>query len=129
MVTQNYTFIRQLTVRRFSKNEGDKKIVRKLAPSNPDVINTPRKDGSTPRKAAPITPRNEISNHPGNTTPRNEMHSKTPRHEISTPRTETMATTVKYKIIVLTGDVSGAGTDANVLITLYGEKVCEQCFS
>ncbi|KAE8291828.1 Lipoxygenase-like proteiny domain-containing protein 1 [Larimichthys crocea] len=27
---------------------------------------------------------------------------------------------VKYEIIVITGDVSGAGTDANVFITLYG---------
>lgn len=27
---------------------------------------------------------------------------------------------VKYEIIVITGDVSGGGTDANVFITLYG---------
>uniref|UniRef100_A0A3P8VXQ5 PLAT domain-containing protein n=1 Tax=Cynoglossus semilaevis TaxID=244447 RepID=A0A3P8VXQ5_CYNSE len=27
---------------------------------------------------------------------------------------------VKYEIIVITGDIKGAGTDANVFITLYG---------
>jgi len=27
---------------------------------------------------------------------------------------------VKYEIIVITGDVNGAGTNANVFITLYG---------
>lgn len=31
---------------------------------------------------------------------------------------------VKYKIITRTGDIRGAGTDANVFITLHGEKVC-----
>lgn len=28
---------------------------------------------------------------------------------------------IKYEVIVYTGDVSGAGTNANVFITLFGE--------
>ena len=27
-----------------------------------------------------------------------------------------------YEVVVHTGDVRGAGTDANVILTLYGEK-------
>ena len=33
-----------------------------------------------------------------------------------------LAEKTTYEITVETGDVSGAGTDANVYITLYGEK-------
>ena len=31
--------------------------------------------------------------------------------------------TYHYKIIIFTGDIFGAGTDANVFITLLGDKV------
>lgn len=31
-------------------------------------------------------------------------------------------TTVVYEVKVLTGDRRGAGTDANVVVTLYGDK-------
>lgn len=30
----------------------------------------------------------------------------------------------KYKVMVHTGDVKGAGTDANVFITIHGHSVC-----
>jgi hypothetical protein len=30
----------------------------------------------------------------------------------------------KYTITICTGDVANAGTDANVFITIFGDKVC-----
>ena len=33
-----------------------------------------------------------------------------------------MSLEIPYEVVVHTGDVRGAGTDANVILTLYGEK-------
>ena len=35
----------------------------------------------------------------------------------------------KYKIIVHTADIKGAGTDANVFIVLTGDKVCTHAYA
>lgn len=32
----------------------------------------------------------------------------------------------KYKVVVCTGDIANAGTDSNVSIAIYGDKVCAQ---
>lgn len=37
---------------------------------------------------------------------------------------EKSLTQTQYKITTFTGDIPNAGTDANVFISLFGEKVC-----
>ncbi len=84
------------SIYRLAKDKGNNTTVTEIEADAPSV----------PKIAVPSASSSK------NTTPRNE----------STPKKE-VVTLFKYKIMVQTGNVSGAGTDANVLIIIYGEKV------
>jgi hypothetical protein len=111
------------------KAEDDKQIVRDLVPGQlppPASTKTATKPVESPKpveaaKPKPTEPSKTATKTVEPPKPAESPKPAEPTKIVEAPKPATTKAQIKYKVIVRTGEISGAGTDANVFIHLFGD--------